>query len=156
MSSSTERREEAVNRPTRALVDGFLAAYAARDAHAAAILYARDGSHREVATGHERVGRHDIEEGFARFMRCFPDAIWTTKHLIVEGNTAAVSYVLTGTLSAHMGPFEPNGQRLELEGVHLLEVADGWIRATVDYWDTGTFARQMRSEPGTSTAAEQD
>jgi steroid delta-isomerase-like uncharacterized protein len=145
-----------VNGSTRAVVDGFLAAYAARDAHAAAALYAVDGSHREVATGHARIGRQDIEDGLARFMRCFPDAIWTTKHLIVEGNAAAVAYMLTGTLSAKLGPFEPDGQCLRLEGLHLLEVADGCIRSTVDYWDTGTFARQMRPEPGTRSAAERD
>lgn len=143
------KAEVLVNTPTRALTNRLLAAYAARDAHAAATLYATDGSHREAATGQKRIGVHDIEAGLAHFMSCFPDAIWTTTHLIVEGNTAAVAYVLTGTLSARLGPFSPNGQRLELEGVHLVEVGDGLIRATVDYWDTGTFARQMGSEPKT-------
>jgi hypothetical protein len=43
-----------------------------------------------------------------------------------------------------MGPFEPAGQRLDLEGMHLLEVGAEGITSSADYWDAATFARQMR------------
>jgi ketosteroid isomerase-like protein len=63
---------------------------------------------------------------------------------IVSDSEAAVTYVLTGTLQQRLGPFEPQGQKLELRGVHVFEVDGGLIRQTEDYWDTGTFGRQMR------------
>ena len=126
------------------LIDAFYAAYDARDPAAAAALYAEDGEHREVAQGSVRSGRAQIASGLERFLEAFPDARWRVRSSLVEPRRAAVAYELTGTLNAQLGPFEPRGQRLELRGVHLFELGDGLVRVSEDYWDSGSFARQMR------------
>lgn len=128
------------------VVERLYAAYNAHDAEAAAALYAEDGSHHEVAQGRRAAGPEAIGEGLAHFLACFPDARWEPVRRIADGDAVAVPYRLTGTLGAPLGPFRELGARLELEGVHVVEVADGRIRASADYWDASTFARQMRGD----------
>lgn len=125
-------------------VTALYAAYDARDPEAAAAAYAAGGQHREIATGSERTGFDAIRDGFAGFLSAFPDARWERRAVIIGDGEAAVTYTLTGTLQGHLGPFEPNGQRLELRGVHVIHAPGGRIELCEDYWDTGSFERQMR------------
>ena len=127
-----------------AAATALYAAYNTHDAAAAAALYAPHGRHAEVATGQERTGREGIAEGLDGLLRAFPDAHWQERMRIVAGNRVAVTYVLTGTLSSRLGPFEPAGQRLELRGVHVLEVGPDGIEVCEDFWDASTFGRQMK------------
>lgn len=127
------------------LAGELYAAYDARDAAAAGALYAPDGRHVEIATAGERVGPEAIRDGLAGFLEAFPDARWERRALIADGDRAAIRYVLTGTLRARLGPFEPAGQRLELAGVHLLQAAGGRIALCEDFWDAATFGRQMKA-----------
>jgi predicted ester cyclase len=120
------------------------AAYNAHDAGAAATLYAADGRHVEIATGGGKSGRVAIAAGLAGLLEAFPDAHWAASAFIASGDLVAVPYLLTGTLQAPFGPFEPAGQRLELAGVHVVHARDGAIAVCDDYWDAGTFGRQLR------------
>jgi steroid delta-isomerase-like uncharacterized protein len=131
-----------------ATIEAFYAAYNSGDVDAAVELYAADGSHVEIAQGRVASGRDEIGAGLRSFLEAFPDARWEPERTIVAGDQAAVPYLLTGTLRQQMGPFEPAGQRLELSGVHLFTLSGGAIESTQDYWDSGTFARQMRSPQG--------
>lgn len=125
------------------VVSALYEAYNAHDAGAAGALYAPDGRHVEVATGQERTGAGAVGEGLAGLLAAFPDARWQEQTRIVEGDRAAVTYVLTGTLQSPFGPFEPSGQRLELRGTHVLLVGPGGIARCEDFWDASTFGRQM-------------
>lgn len=138
----------------RAVVSAFYEAYAARNPDAAAALYAADGSHEEVATGQVKNGRDDIAAGLAHFFAAFPDATWETAGPYWGTDGVAVPYTLRGTLRSRFGTFEPREQHLELRGVHVLELAGGTIARTYDYWDAGTFGKQMRAEqPGSEQSA---
>jgi steroid delta-isomerase-like uncharacterized protein len=128
----------------RALVDRFYDAYNRGDVDAAVACYAEDGRHVEVAQGRVAEGREHIAAGLRHFGEAFPDAHWAVERTIVGEGEAAVTYLLTGTLQARLGPFEPNGQKLEVRGVHVFAFDAGAIRQTEDYWDSGTFGRQMR------------
>ncbi len=127
------------------LVDSLYAAYNRHDPAAAAALYAPDGRHVEIAQGSERTGPDAIREGLEHFLRAFPDVRWEERLRIASGERAAVAYVLTGTLQGRLGPFEPSGQRLELRGVHVVAASAGAIALCEDYWDAGTFGRQMKA-----------
>jgi steroid delta-isomerase-like uncharacterized protein len=130
----------------RGVVSAFYEAYAARDPVAAASLYAPDGIHEEVATGQVRTGRDAIAAGLAHFFAAFPDATWETADPYWGTDGAAVTYTLNGTLRSRFGPFEPRGQQLQLRGVHVLKLAGSAIARSSDYWDAGTFGKQMRAE----------
>jgi steroid delta-isomerase-like uncharacterized protein len=127
------------------IVRAFYDAYNSHDAPAAAALYAEDGEHREMAQGSVRIGPEEIGAGLGRLLEAFPDARWHVKHTLVDGERAAVTYELTGTLAADLGPFPAAGQALSLAGVHVFEEESGRLRITEDYWDSGTFSRQMQA-----------
>jgi len=128
-----------------AILAAFYDAYNRGAPDDAAALYEPDAAHSEVAQGRSARGRDAIASGLRHFLTSFPDARWEPERRIVDGADAAVAYRLTGTLQAPLGPFEPAGQKLDLRGVHVFRFGDGGIAATDDYWDSGTFGRQMRS-----------
>lgn len=138
--ASTTKRQSATE-----VIDAFYVAYNGHDAAAAASLYASDGRHREVAQNRVVEGPTALQETLERFFVCFPDAIWTPVTVVAERDRAAVAYVLTGTLQAALGPFDPRNQQLRLDGVHLFETSPSGIVETADYWDSGTFGRQMKT-----------
>jgi steroid delta-isomerase-like uncharacterized protein len=129
------------------LIARFYRAYNLHDVDAVAALYAADAVHEDVAQGKPKQGPGDIASGLSRFLGWFPDAQWTTAVAVVGRNgAAAVSYRLTATLQAQMGPHAPRRQPISLRGVHLLQVRDGLIRRSEDYWDAATFQRQLNSQ----------
>lgn len=128
-----------------ALVSALYEAYNAGDAEAAGALYAPGGRHVEIAMGNERTGPSAIAEGLGGLLAAFPDAHWRERTRLVAGDSAAVTYVLTGTLQRPFGSFEPAGQRLELPGAHVLRVGADGIEVCEDYWDAAGFGRQMRA-----------
>jgi steroid delta-isomerase-like uncharacterized protein len=128
---------------TRTTVERLYEAYGRHEAEEAAALYVEAGRHEEAAQGRVSEGREAIASGLRAFFDAFPDARWEPRRWIVDGPEAAVAYLLTGTLTGRLGPFEPHGQRLELRGVHLFRVGAGGIEQSEDYWDAATFGRQM-------------
>ncbi len=128
-------------------LEALHAAYNAGDPVAASSLYAETGAHVDIAAGRPKVGRAAIESGFRDFLAAFPDAHWDVDVLASNSNHAFGRYVLTGSLQRDMWSFEARGQRLELAGVHVIECQDGQIARCEDYWDVGTFSRQMSIIP---------
>ena len=132
---------------TTELVAALLTAYNVHDAAAAAALYAPDGSHRDVAMGADQPDPEKIAGGLARLFAAFPEARWSCRSVLADGDQAAVPYSLEGRLQGRLGPYEPAGQPIRLSGVLLVEAADGTIRRTTDYWDSGTLHRQLTALP---------
>lgn len=138
---------------TDAVVSALYDAYNAHDTAAVAALYAPGGRHVETASGNERAGGSAIAKGLATMLKAFPDARWYELKRVCNAERAAVTYILTGTLSAPFGPFEPAGQRLELRGVHVIDVGPEGIELSEDYWDSATFGRQMKPAGGVPSDA---
>jgi steroid delta-isomerase-like uncharacterized protein len=118
-------------------------AYNNGDLAAVGDLYADGASHEEVATGRVNHGPTEIVKGLGSFVRAFPDAHWHKLDHVHEGGLLAVRYRLTGTLQADLGPFTARGQHLDLHGIHWIQMNAGHIAHCRDFWDSGTFARQM-------------
>ena len=129
-----------------AAIAGLLyAAYNAHQTDAVARLYHDDATHEDVAHGRPKVGALAIAEGLGWFLRWFPDAAWHIHSTIAGQREVAVSYTLSGTLSAAMGPVLPRGQRISLRGIQVLTIAKGKIQRSEDYWDAMTFQKQLNS-----------
>jgi steroid delta-isomerase-like uncharacterized protein len=121
-------------------------AYNRHDPAAVAQLYAKDGTHEDIAQGHPKTGPDEIAAGLGRFFGWFPDAHWEPQAGIVGADgREAVTYLLTATLQAQMGPVAARGQRISLRGVHVLDQRDGLIRRSEDYWDAASFQRQLNN-----------
>lgn len=128
----------------RAAIEALYAAYNAHDPDSVALLYTPSGVHEEVADGRCSVGREEIAGGLTRLFAAFPDAEWSPETVVIEGSQGVVSYRLSGTLQGPLGPVPPLGQKLDLRGVHVVELDDdGKIERSLDYWDAATFRGQM-------------
>lgn len=127
-----------------AVAEAWCDAYNAHDVERVASLYAADGRHVEIAQGRSAEGRKAIRQGLDAFLAAFPDAHWAQDEVIATATSAAIAYTLTGSLQRQIGPFGAHRQRLELRGVHVLWLAGREIVESRDYWDSATFARQMR------------
>jgi len=128
------------------LVDAFYRAHNARDAAAAAALYAEDAVHREGSTGPSRTGREALRTGLERFFAMLPDAHWEVRERIDATGSVVVVYTLTGHLGIDMGGQPTRGRPIRLDGVHVIDVDGGAIAATRDFWSLDAFNRQARGE----------
>lgn len=128
------------------IAESLYAAYNRHDPTAVAALYAADATHEDIAQGRPKTGREAISEGLRKFFGWFPDAHWEPHTQITnpDGRTA-VTYLLTATLQAQMGPIPAAGQKISLRGVHVLQLQGGLIRRSEDYWDATTFQKQLNN-----------
>jgi steroid delta-isomerase-like uncharacterized protein len=125
------------------ILEALFVAYDAHDLARVASLYAADATHVDIAAGRPKKGRDGIVDGLASFLSGFPEARWTRSGSATGDGFAFGQYVVTGSLQQDLWSFSAMGQRLELHGVLVLHCADGLIQRSEDYWDAGTFRRQM-------------
>jgi steroid delta-isomerase-like uncharacterized protein len=128
---------------TGGVADRLYDAYNRHDPAAVARLYAADGTHEDIAQGRPKTGPDEIAAGLGKFFGWFPDAHWEPQVGILADGREAVTYLLTATLQGQMGPFVPRGQRISLRGVHVLDLRDGLIKRSEDYWDAASFQKQL-------------
>lgn len=125
------------------IVDAFYAAYAARDAEAAAQLYRENGFHFEAAMAKRREGREAISTGLAGFFSMLPDVTWSERERIVSGSSVVVNYTMRGTMQKRGSDgAEPEARSVELPGVHVFEFDNGELVGTTDFWDLSLFKQQ--------------
>ncbi|VIO66597.1 hypothetical protein CI1B_17190 [Bradyrhizobium ivorense] len=121
-------------------------AYNDHDPAAVARLYASDATHEDVAQGKPKRGPAEIANGLSKFFSWFPDAHWAAQAQITDpSGSVAITYLMTATLRGQMGPILPRGQRVSLQGVHVLHTGEGVILSSRDYWDATTFQRQLNT-----------
>lgn len=126
--------------------DRLFEAYNRHDTSAVARLYGADAKHEDVATGHSKHGASAIAEGLRRFVQWFPDARWDPLlQFADQHDRSAITYRLVATLQRPMGRVAARGQRISLRGVLVLELNDGLIGCSTDYWDAATFQRQLNT-----------
>lgn len=135
------------------ILDELYDAYNRHDAEAAAALYVPDGVHEDVAYGRPKSGQEAIASGLSHFLAAFPDATWKTQDRISTDDRAVARYTLIATMLGDLGPLKGDGQRIELRGVQVLELKDGKITRSEDYWDGATFERQVKDSNAAGTAA---
>ncbi|MCC8953529.1 nuclear transport factor 2 family protein [Bradyrhizobium sp. Pear77] len=124
------------------VVNALYDAYGRHDDRAILALYCDDATHDEVAQLKTKQGSAEIAVGMQKLFSWLPDVRWEVKSMIVGGDGAvAVAYVMRATAPQGSGATE--AKTISLRGVQLLEVADGRIRHSEDYWDTATFQRQV-------------
>ncbi|MFQ3452046.1 ester cyclase [Bradyrhizobium sp. UFLA01-814] len=119
-------------------------AYNNHNPDAVAKLYASDATHEDIAQGKPKRGPVEIANGLSKFFGWFPDAHWSAQAQIVDPTgLVAITYLMTATLSGQMGPIQPCGQKVSLQGVLVLRTKEGLILCSRDYWDAATFQRQL-------------
>ena len=123
----------------------LFAAYNDHDLNTVASCYLGDATHLDVASGRPRTGPRAIASVLGYLRAAFPDAAWQVEAAVTDVDVTAVRYRLTGTLQGAFGEFDPRGQALDLPGVLWLELSAGAIARSTDFWDSGSFTKQMRT-----------
>jgi hydroxyacylglutathione hydrolase len=93
---------------------------------------------------------------FTEIFDAFPDWRFEIVELLVEGDGAAVRWHARGTFAGpgnFMG-FEPNGARVDLQGMDMLRISDGRIVRNDAYMNGAELARQLGALPPQGSTAE--
>jgi steroid delta-isomerase-like uncharacterized protein len=142
---------EAPTTPTdaRTVVRSYFEALGRRDRDAQLNWYAPDGGGRFYGLTAEPNTRDESRQFFHELFDAFPDFSLEILDLIVEGDQVAVRWRATGTFtgSSRFLGLLPTGQRLDLEGVDIVQVRDGKIASIDAYTDTSEMARQLGAMP---------
>jgi steroid delta-isomerase-like uncharacterized protein len=77
------------------------------------------------------------------FFQAFPDSAIRTEALIEAGNTAAWTWITSGTWQGVFAGLAPNGKAYTLHGCSLFEVVHERIMSQRAYWDRATWFRQL-------------
>jgi hydroxyacylglutathione hydrolase len=102
-------------------------------------------------------GREEVAAFFSDLFDAFPDWRLSVVETVAEGDGVAVRWRARGTFAgpgSFMG-FEPNGARVDLEGVDLVRVRDGRISVLDAYMNGAELARQLGALPPQGSAAEE-
>ena len=124
------------------VVNALYDAYGRHDHRAILALYCDDATHDEVSQLKTKRGAAEIAAGMQKLFGWLPDIRWEVKSMIVGGGgEVAVAYLMHATAPQKSGVTE--AKAISLRGVQLIQVADGRIRHSEDYWDAATFQRQV-------------
>ena len=94
---------------------------------------------------------------FAELFDAFPDWRFEVVETVAEGDGVAVRWRARATFAgpgSFMG-FEPNGARVDIEGVDLVRVRDGRVRVIDAYMNGAELARQLGALPPQGSTAEE-
>jgi len=102
-------------------------------------------------------GADGLSAFFGELFAAFPDWHFDVLDLVAEGDRAAVRWRAHGTFA---GPgnfigFEPNGARVDLEGMDLVWVGDGHLTRLEAYMNGAELARQLGALPPQGSATEE-
>jgi steroid delta-isomerase-like uncharacterized protein len=136
------------------VADTYFAAVAARDVEAMVACWAPGGIDRIAAIGDLRAPE-GVRQFFNELFAATPDSTFEVLDLVADGDKAVVRWRSAGTFcGAPFQGIDPNGTRIELEGMDMLTVENGLIQRNDAYYDGTQFARQIGLLPPRDSATE--
>jgi steroid delta-isomerase-like uncharacterized protein len=134
----------------------YFEAHERKDLDTVASMWEPGGEARIVGVA-DLVAPDGLRDYFSGLYAAFPDFQLRIVSITAQDERAAVRWTVTGTF-AGPGEFqgmEPNGARLSIEGVDLVEVHDGRVHGIDAYTDGATIARQLGVLPAQDSPTEQ-
>jgi steroid delta-isomerase-like uncharacterized protein len=131
---------------SKALVEGYMAAWNAHDAEKAASYFADDGEYFDATVGTAQKGRIAARDNVIKvFLGAVPDAKWQmTSAPIVSQDGIAFQWKFSGTNSGAWSAETPaTNKPLSFEGVSFMRLHDGKITYQGDYYDALGFNKQL-------------
>ena len=100
-------------------------------------------------------GRDEVRRYFAETFAAVSDFHIEAQRIVGEGETVFVKWRITGTFSGApwMG-IEPNGTRIEIDGIDWFTFRDGLVARNYVLYDSASFARQIGMLPKQGSSAE--
>lgn len=131
---------------SKAVIDGYMAAWNAHNADKAAAFFAEDGVYFDATVGTPQKGRAAARDNVIKvFLDAVPDAKWEmTSAPIISADGIAFQWKFSGTNSGAWGPETPATDKpLSFEGVSFVRIKDGQITYQGDYYDALGFNKQL-------------
>jgi uncharacterized protein (TIGR02246 family) len=129
------------------------AAWRARDAPALAADHAPHGSV-VSPTGGVLEGRPDIERIYRVWFTAFPDLIFSTEDLLIDGDRAALLARVAGRHAGEFFGMPPTGRLIELSCVCIYRLEDGLIaheRRILDFTGLLVQLGVLRAKPAAAS-----
>ncbi|MEZ5666310.1 MAG: nuclear transport factor 2 family protein [Alphaproteobacteria bacterium] len=129
-----------------AVVEGYLAAWNAHDAAAAAAFFADDVTYYDASVGAPVSGREAAQTDIIEsFLNAVPDASWQMSGApVVNADAVAFEWTFAGTNTGDWGDgTAATGKPFTLHGLSLIRVEDGKIAYQGDYYDALGFYGQL-------------
>jgi steroid delta-isomerase-like uncharacterized protein len=131
-----------------ATVDGYMAAWNAHDAPAAAAFFADSGIYLDASVGTPQVGRDNAQKNVIQaFMTAAPDCKWVRDGQPIvnaAGDGVAFQWTFSGTNTGPWGDgTKASGKPFTLHGVTFLRLSSGKIQWQGDYYDALGFYKQL-------------
>jgi len=131
---------------TTAVIDGYMAAWNAKDAEQASTFFAEDGVYFDVTVGTPQTGRAAARDNVIKvFIDAVPDLKWEmTSEPIASADGIAFQWKFSGTNTGAWGPETPaTGKPFSFEGVSFVRIKDNKITYQGDYYDALGFYKQL-------------
>ena len=129
-------------------------AFTARDFDGMVANWSEDGVEDHVPVGILR-GREEIRENARATLAATTDLEITLERVVADDRYAVTQWRASGTFSGEpVNGIEPNGRRVELRVVEMMEIEDGLIVRNTVYYDGAAFARQIGMLPEQESGAE--
>ena len=131
-----------------ATVDGYMAAWNAHDASAAAAFFADSGTYFDASVGTPQVGRDNAQKNVIQaFITAVPDCKWTRDGepiVSATGDGVAFQWTFAGTNTGPWGDgTKASGKPFSFHGVTFLRLEGGKVKWQGDYYDALGFYKQL-------------
>jgi steroid delta-isomerase-like uncharacterized protein len=118
-------------------------AWARRDAAALAADHAEDAVSDSPMQGRLE-GRRRIHDVYANWFASFPDLVFTSKEILVDGDRVAQFFNIRGTQTAPFGGVPATGRRFDVNGALLFTIGkDGLFVAEQRVYDVTAMLVQL-------------
>jgi steroid delta-isomerase-like uncharacterized protein len=109
----------------RAVIRAWADAVNRRDVDAALGLYTDD--YTDHTAGHDGSGVAELEGALTGMLAAFPDLVYTSEDIIVEGDKVVERFSSVGTHRGELMGAAPSGRRITITGINIFRMADGKI-----------------------------
>ena len=125
------------------LVEEWAAAWSAQDPERVADLFTDDCLYEDVTFAVVQRGRDELLAFGRGFLVGVPDFAIGLGSVFTDGERAAAEWTMHGTHTGDLPNLPSTGKRFAVRGASTFRAADGKLATCSDYWDSGTWLRQL-------------
>ena len=122
-----------------AVAEKWIAAWNSHDPDKMLPVFTEDVFYEDVAFGEVSHGQAEFRKFAAEEFEGFPDLELKLVHAVINNGHGTIEWSFSGT---DKGVYK-TGKKFTVRGVSVIDVRNGKISRSVDYYDTGTIMKQV-------------
>ena len=129
------------------MFDDYYAAWNAHDVEKLASFFTDECVYENVGRDQVYRGKEELKAWISGVCAALPDFKLELKSLFVAGDRVGLEAVMTGTHTGDMPGLPATGKSFSIRYASIIELHEGKIRRSADYWNFASFARQLGLMP---------